>query len=81
LWNAGGGHKRRIAAMRRRALWWQVHWQNYGYHGCGERGKQKVPRSIQCSINTAAAAKKRRATIAMATAARRYATGFVILRW
>jgi len=28
-----------------------VHWQNYGYHGCGERGKQKDESTIQCGIN------------------------------
>jgi hypothetical protein len=30
-----------FAEDRRPALSRQVHWQNYGYHGCGERGKQK----------------------------------------
>jgi hypothetical protein len=30
----------------------RVHWQNYGYHGCGERSKQKVPRTFQCGIKS-----------------------------
>jgi hypothetical protein len=51
-WNAGGGHKRRIAAKRRTALSWQVHWQNYGYHGCGERGKQKDVSPFQYGIKS-----------------------------
>src|SRR5271154_3731175 len=37
---------------RRPALWLRVHWQNYGYHGCGERGKQKDARRFQCGIKS-----------------------------
>jgi hypothetical protein len=38
------------AENRRPKLWLKVHWQNYGYHGCRERGKRKLPRALQCSI-------------------------------
>src|SRR5271156_1011857 len=57
-----GRHKRRLRCERARTalfpedrrptLWLRVHWQNYGYHGGGERGKQKDERPFQCAIKS-----------------------------
>jgi len=33
-------------------LWLEVHAQNYGYHGCCERGKRKLRWAPQCNIKT-----------------------------
>jgi len=37
---------------RRPACSLRVHGQNYGYHGCGERGKQKLPRAFPSGIKS-----------------------------
>jgi len=62
-----GTHKRRRRSERVRALlfaedrrpaWlWRVHWQNNGYHGCGEGGKQKNVNPFQCGIKGEIAAR------------------------
>jgi hypothetical protein len=79
-------HAALFAEDRRPAWLWRVHWQNYGYHGCCERGKQKDVSPFQCGFKSEIARRlalcavrlrkeKRRATIAMATAARRVCNG------